>query len=241
MNNNPFFKPTLYWITALYILLTFPVLMLGDQVASYMFSEDNYFENVGALSFFAASFLFFYAFIRSRSPHNIPRIFRLKQLVYLGFAFLFFFGGGEEISWGQRIFNLQTPEALSAVNAQQELNVHNIDFFEYKFSFELFFDILWLVLTVLLPITSLYIKPFERFVGRFVPIVHWGIGLLFVFNYLLAKVARAVFVNFYTYSLVPFVQAVQETKESNYSLLFVLVALFVVWDFNKLRNENANE
>ena len=34
--------------------------------------------------------------------------------------------GGEEISWGQRIFGFATPDALGAVNKQNETNLHNI-------------------------------------------------------------------------------------------------------------------
>jgi len=34
--------------------------------------------------------------------------------------------GGEEASWGQHYFGWGTPEALAAVNAQQETNIHNI-------------------------------------------------------------------------------------------------------------------
>lgn len=34
---------------------------------------------------------------------------------------------GEEISWGQRVLGVVTPENLSAVNRQAEMNVHNID------------------------------------------------------------------------------------------------------------------
>jgi hypothetical protein len=34
---------------------------------------------------------------------------------------------GEEISWGQRVFGLATPDELAGVNHQSEMNVHNID------------------------------------------------------------------------------------------------------------------
>lgn len=37
-----------------------------------------------------------------------------------------FFGMGEEISWGQRILGLETPEFLANVNAQKETNLHNL-------------------------------------------------------------------------------------------------------------------
>ena len=33
---------------------------------------------------------------------------------------------GEELSWGQRLFHLTTPETVAAANHQQELNVHNL-------------------------------------------------------------------------------------------------------------------
>lgn len=37
----------------------------------------------------------------------------------------------EEISWGQRMLGLSTPEALSRVNIQGELNLHNIESLNY--------------------------------------------------------------------------------------------------------------
>lgn len=36
---------------------------------------------------------------------------------------------GEEISWGQRILGLETPEALATANHQDEINIHNITSF----------------------------------------------------------------------------------------------------------------
>lgn len=40
---------------------------------------------------------------------------------------------GEEISWGQRIFDYGTPESLEHVNRQREATVHNIDVVEDAF------------------------------------------------------------------------------------------------------------
>lgn len=37
-----------------------------------------------------------------------------------------FIVAGEEISWGQRILGIDTPDALEAINAQGETNLHNI-------------------------------------------------------------------------------------------------------------------
>lgn len=41
-------------------------------------------------------------------------------------AAVFVFGAGEEISWGQRIFSIETPEWLAEHNKQSELNLHNL-------------------------------------------------------------------------------------------------------------------
>jgi hypothetical protein len=41
-------------------------------------------------------------------------------------ALLFFFGAGEEISWGQRIFGVQSSEFFTQNNAQGETNLHNL-------------------------------------------------------------------------------------------------------------------
>ncbi|NUS35717.1 MAG: hypothetical protein HOQ04_04525 [Pseudarthrobacter sp.] len=46
----------------------------------------------------------------------------LYAVVSVGVVFL----AGEEISWGQRIFGWHTPEAMEAMNRQDETNVHNI-------------------------------------------------------------------------------------------------------------------
>jgi len=42
-------------------------------------------------------------------------------IIALGIAFLAF----EEISWGQRIFNLETPETFSS-NVQEQITIHNL-------------------------------------------------------------------------------------------------------------------
>ena len=41
-------------------------------------------------------------------------------------ALFCFFGAGEELSWGQRIFDFDTPEFFQEHNAQQETGLHNL-------------------------------------------------------------------------------------------------------------------
>ena len=50
------------------------------------------------------------------------------QYFYLALAIVFFLGGMEEISWGQRIFDWGTPAAIKEVNFQDETTLHNVNF-----------------------------------------------------------------------------------------------------------------
>lgn len=51
---------------------------------------------------------------------------RVAAALWLVFALSQFFIAGEEISWGQRIFDTQTPAELARLNHQTETNIHNI-------------------------------------------------------------------------------------------------------------------
>jgi len=52
----------------------------------------------------------------------------------LVFAAANVFVAGEEISWGQRILGLETPEALDRINHQGETNIHNIPVIQRLFN-----------------------------------------------------------------------------------------------------------
>lgn len=232
---NALLQPAIYLVFILYFIAGYLTLSLGDRVASMMFSEDHYFENVGAISLFAASALTLIAFVRAWRTRAETRMTLIKQLSFLGLALLFFFGAGEEISWGQRIFNIETPAALEQANDQEELNIHNLAVFERIkfFTADHIFDIFWSIFAVAIPAASLMMERFQRVAVRYLPIAYWGIGALFVTNYLLAKLAKLVFASAYTYGIIPYAQAVQEVKESNYELLFAFLALYLLWDLNR--------
>lgn len=57
-------------------------------------------------------------------------LYRQKQLeqfgAYLLIGLFLFFFLMEEISWGQRMFGIQTPTELEQINVQNETNIHNI-------------------------------------------------------------------------------------------------------------------
>lgn len=51
---------------------------------------------------------------------------KLHAFLFALAAVVLVFIAGEEISWGQRLFGFSTPEDLSAINKQDEVNLHNI-------------------------------------------------------------------------------------------------------------------
>ena len=236
-----FFKPTVYVVLAIYITLAYPILAMGNKVVAAMLPEDHYFENVGAISLFVTSLLFLYGFRVARKSLDKTWMSLVKQLIYLGLALLFFFGAGEEISWGQRIFGFKTPQSLAQVNKQDELNLHNLTIMENSklFTADRLFDIFWFLFGVLTPAIALLVPAFKRFAGKFIPIVYWGMSLLFMYNYLWAKLAKVLFKTAYTFDKISIVQAIQEVKESNYAVIFILVALFAIWDLNKSKDESS--
>ena len=65
--------------------------------------------------------------IAALRTHRNPTVdhHRVVATFYLVCAIVFFLVAGEEISWGQRVLDIQTPEALAALNYQQETNLHN--------------------------------------------------------------------------------------------------------------------
>jgi hypothetical protein len=229
------FKPAIYIAIAIYIALAYASLGMGNIVLAATIPEDHYFELVGAFSFLVTSLLFFYGFWVARKTLDKSWVSLIKQLVYLGLALLFFFGAGEEISWGQRILGFQTPESLSQVNRQEEFNLHNLSTWEASAFLDpdRLFDIFWFLFAVFTPAVALVVPSFKKFAGQFIPIVFWGIGVLFVYNYLWAKFAKTLFSAAYTFERISFAQAVQEIKESNYAIIFILVGLYAVWDLNR--------
>ena len=66
---------------------------------------------------------------------SITRFFQLrkqKKKLFLTFllisALVLLFGAGEELSWGQRLFNIQSSDFFNEHNTQKEINIHNLVF-----------------------------------------------------------------------------------------------------------------
>lgn len=86
-----------------------------------LIEEDGALENITAYGMLVGSLLLLVRFIRVYKTKNKLWII-LNILMILGLIF----GFGEEISWGQRILEVESSEFFSQNNAQNETNLHNL-------------------------------------------------------------------------------------------------------------------
>ena len=78
-------------------------------------------ENLGPLLLLPAIYC---GLALARHRKVFPQTWIVIWFLLHGLGALFF--AGEEISWGQHFFNWQTPETISALNDQNETNLHNM-------------------------------------------------------------------------------------------------------------------
>ncbi len=83
-------------------------------------SEDHLIEYLQFFAVFASGIL---AWVTSWKVYPKNKFWGICFLLF-GAGLLFV--AGDEISWGQRLFGLTTPESLSQINAQNEITAHNI-------------------------------------------------------------------------------------------------------------------
>jgi hypothetical protein len=201
-------------------------LLLQEDTVIKLGKEDGLFEYLTALAFLVTSILFFAIF------------FWRKKIINLLFALVFFIGMGEEVSWGQRIFNFQPPEYFKESNIQEEFNFHNLKIFDsqeeggefkqglsYYLSANFLYKMFWLIYGVILPIVCLLSRLVSQIVDRiglFVP--PFILGIIFLFNWLLFKMISSFLLPvdsslFYYYAGI-------EINEFGSSLIFMILAAY---------------
>ncbi len=100
-----------------------------------------------------------------------------RTVMHVLLAVLFFLMFGEEISWGQRILGLETPDALKGMNVQNEINLHNMFGYFFDHLFILMFFIWGCVVPFLNHVSGFFRQVF-RMIGLPVASVGLAIGML---------------------------------------------------------------
>ena len=200
------------------------------QSAKWLTKEDGPVETLGAIMFLISSVAFGLAYLRSSSSQNdhMGQI-RLakKNIFYLLLSFLFLLGFLEEISWGQRIFDIETPTAIAEVNRQQEINIHNLKWFhghsENRKSLlrsipNRSFSIFWFVYCVCIPLAAKFSQRARTIFAKIrLPVIPLQYAFLFSFTHVASLAIDAV----YPMRL----HSIVETKETVIAILFACVAL----------------
>lgn len=94
------------------------LLLSGWSGSAVLVQEDSLVENLTAVYFLLGGLLLFATALVEQDTFR-RRVYTLGYLAFL-------FAAGEEISWGQRIFDFPTPQILREINAQGEFTLHNI-------------------------------------------------------------------------------------------------------------------
>ncbi|AZB05514.1 hypothetical protein C1637_22710 [Chryseobacterium lactis] len=146
-------------VCAVYISLT------NSEYFEKLVEEDGFYENLTALFLFLSSFTLALKFLKLQSYYSKAWKFGVMLMV----AGLFF-GAGEEISWGQRIFNIQSSEFFKINNAQQETNLHNLVVGKVKLNKLIFSNVLSIgfgFYFLVLPILWLKVSKVRAFINKF--------------------------------------------------------------------------
>lgn len=218
------------------IVAAYTPVFMKEEILDAFVREDKIYESLSAIYLFMACIMFSIAFYRSPIKLNFRDPAWLKRLSFLGFALLFFFGAGEEISWGQRILGIETPNLIKGVNVQREITIHNLNIFQgedaivplntgqLSAAFALAFGFA-------VPAACLMIKPLKHFLNAKFPILPFQYGLLYPVNYIIQKILIRVlphFPNLYHHPTMNMPVGVHEVREHNYALLLMLSVVFYV-------------
>lgn len=229
------------------LIATYIPIFMKEGILDAFVREDRIYESLTAIYFFVASIMFAIAFYRSPIKLNFKDLAWLKRLSFLGFALLFFFGAGEEISWGQRIFGIETPNLIKGVNVQEEITIHNLKIFQgenavLSLSTDQLSVAFALTFGFAIPLGCLLINPLKKFLNTKFPILPYQFGLLYPINYILQKLIMRVlpvFPYLYQHTKMKIPQGVYEVREHNYALLLMISAVFYVLLNLDLPNEES--
>jgi len=229
---------------ALYVLLIYSICILPMEQIEAITVEDGLSESTAAAYLLTCSLFFLLSYYHSArtAPSSIIRFKR--NIFYLLLGIMFFIGCMEEISWGQRLFNLEPPETVLKYNQQNELNIHNLrwfhrrddlgqrkDFWGLLLHIDRLFSVFWLTFCFLIPLLNKISVQVQRLIQRLkFPLVALPLGTLFVINYLVSKVFE--FTDPVTY------HGVAELKEHNIAFLFLVVALL---EFRKVKHSHIKQ
>ncbi len=161
-----------YALMFVFIIIGFVKAREGQEAFMEYLKEDGLVENLTTLFLLASCGIAVYRAIAACREGK-----KLWSVTWSVLAFLFFFAAGEEISWGQRIFNIASSDYFLEKNLQQEINLHNLVVGGIKLNKLIFSQILTAVLAfyiLFLRILAQKTRFFNKAVRQFgIPLPRW--------------------------------------------------------------------
>ena len=112
------------WFPAFFVVVALGVMVFTPRLYFYSVQEDGILEWATALAFAAAGgFAFLLASRLWRDGRTVLAV------LYTGLAAGMLFAMFEEISWGQRVLNIESPEFFKEHSTKNEINIHNLQQF----------------------------------------------------------------------------------------------------------------
>ena len=193
-------------------LLLIPLFYLPSYISNDLLlklsKEDSLYENASAIFFLLTAIAFFILATRPKLYIAFKNGSKYPQRKYFWLlALLFFFAFGEEISWGQRIFNFETPDAIKGNNIQEEFNFHNLKGFDGRseddgkdetgimalFAMHRLFYLAFLTYLLFIPIFYSMNAKFKSFIDKIhLPVPSIMLGVFFAFNLAYGNTLRAL-------------------------------------------------
>jgi hypothetical protein len=170
-----------------FLSLTFSFVIIGAVISridiqlfeEWYVTEDGLIEWLTVLALLSSAMISFY---RAKILKNSRRPIFVASLIGVGLVFLF--GVGEEISWGQRIFNFESTEFFRRSNTQGETNLHNLVLGGIKINKLVFGTLLGILIVfylLILPVLYRKTDKINKLVDFFaIPVPKWSHTACFV-------------------------------------------------------------
>jgi tetratricopeptide (TPR) repeat protein len=215
------------------IVLLFPVTLfiiflsiklLSPDTYRLLIEEDSFIEYMQSLFFFLSSTFSFFVSIKFFKKKLV-----LHGVLYCILSIGLFFISLEEISWGQRIFNIANPSYFEQHNWQHEISLHNLDIIRLSL-----LNTIYIVIGAYGTFTWLILRPFmtrlkikrENVINFIVP--EWPISSYFFFVFFIYMLLS--FIKLYPGSFL-----LWQDQEPAELLLSIGFLLFTVNNYIKLR------
>jgi hypothetical protein len=108
-------------LVLLFSVITLILFSFHPSIFNSLSKEDGLIEQASAIFLFGSCLIALFALIKYKHEIKDSKLTRLSLAIL---SFIFFIMAMEEVSWFQRVLEIETPEAFEG-NVQHEMNLHN--------------------------------------------------------------------------------------------------------------------